>query len=177
MRSGRGGALRPRLGTRSHAALRQSVPGFCSGVGKAIDVGGGVCAGDEDEAVAAGDEDVGDGDGFGDDADVGADPEGAGDVDEAGMVAGVEGVDGPDVAGAFGIDGAVGPLRGTGGGPAARMGFGGAQIGSSELRASSRNWPMAPSRLLAGRPASTWARSEGRRSSKRIRVQFNSVAA
>lgn len=149
-----------------------------------MDVGVGVCVdddvaagdGDEDDDVD-GDADVGDGDGDGGSADVAVGPDGAGDVVDAGMADEVDGADGPDVAGVFGIDGTVGPLRGAGGGPAARTGLGGAQIGSSEPRASSRNWPMAPSRLLAGRPASTWARSDGRKSSRRIRAQFNSVAA
>ena len=38
------------------------------------------------------------------------------------------------------------------------------QIGNSELWDRSFNWLMALSRLPVGRPAATWARSEGRRS-------------
>ena len=48
---------------------------------------------------------------------------------------------------------------------------GGAHGGSSELCASSRSWPIASSRLPAGSPAVTWARSEGRRSCSRISWQ------
>ena len=49
--------------------------------------------------------------------------------------------------------------------------------GSSELWASSRSWPMASSSDPAGRPAETWARSEGRRSCSRIRSQSSAVLA
>ena len=44
------------------------------------------------------------------------------------------------------------------------VGVGGAQIGSTELRDSSSIWLMASSSDPDGRPAITWARSEGRMS-------------
>lgn len=49
--------------------------------------------------------------------------------------------------------------------PGGDVARGAGQGGSRELAASSRNCPMASSRVPAGRPARTCARSGGRRSS------------
>lgn len=48
---------------------------------------------------------------------------------------------------------------------------GGGHRGSRDLAARSRNCPMASSRVPPGSPASTWARSEGRKSCSFIRWQ------
>ena len=67
-----------------------------------------------------------------------------------------------------GAAGAPAPLRGAG--------EAGVHSGNSELRASSRSCPMASSRLPAGRPADTCARSEGLRSSSRMSSQSSFVS-